>query len=34
VTPSNQPSDWQAEWSTRNVENKRIGTEKKLEPAE
>jgi formate dehydrogenase major subunit len=34
VTPSNQPSDWQAEWNTRNIENKRIGTEKKLEPAE
>jgi formate dehydrogenase major subunit len=34
VAPSNQPSDWQAEWNTRNVENKRIGTDKKLEPAE
>jgi formate dehydrogenase major subunit len=34
VKPSNQPSDWQAEWNTRNIENKRISTEKKLEPAE
>jgi len=34
VTPSNQPSDWQSEWTSRNIENKRIDTEKKLEPAE
>jgi formate dehydrogenase major subunit len=34
VMPSNQPSEWQAEWNARNVENKRIDTEKKLEPAE
>jgi formate dehydrogenase major subunit len=34
VTPSNQPSDWQAEWNTRNIENKRIGTESSMEPAE
>ncbi len=34
VMPSNQPSDWQSEWNIRNVESKRISTEKKLEPAE
>ena len=34
VMPSNQPSDWQSEWNTRNIESKRISTEKKLEPAE
>ena len=33
VTTSNHQSDWQAEWETREVENKRIGT-KRLEPAE
>jgi formate dehydrogenase major subunit len=30
---SNHPSDWQAEWTVRNTENKRIA-DKKLEPAE
>ncbi|SFV27711.1 formate dehydrogenase alpha subunit [Hyphomicrobium facile] len=34
VTVSNHPSEWQAEWQEREVENKRIGKEKKLEPAE
>ncbi len=33
VTTSNQPSDWQAEWKSRNSENKRIGG-KAMEPAE
>ncbi|MEQ1669347.1 MAG: formate dehydrogenase subunit alpha [Hyphomicrobium sp.] len=33
VTTSNQPSDWQAEWKTRNEDNKRIAV-KTLEPAE
>jgi formate dehydrogenase major subunit len=33
VTISNHQSEWQEEWNTREVENKRIGT-KKLEPAE
>ena len=34
VTVANHPSEWQEEWETREVENKRIGKEKKLEPAE
>ena len=34
VTVSNHPSDWQAEWNTRDVANKRIAKPKKLEPAE
>ncbi|NOT71235.1 MAG: formate dehydrogenase subunit alpha [Hyphomicrobium sp.] len=33
ATTSNQPSDWQAEWKTRNEDNKRIAV-KTLEPAE
>ena len=33
VTVSNHPSEWQEEWETREVENKRIG-KKKMEPAE
>jgi formate dehydrogenase major subunit len=33
VTISNHQSEWQEEWNTREVENKRIG-KKKLEPAE
>lgn len=34
VTVANHPSVWQEEWETREVENKRIGAKKKLEPAE
>ena len=34
VTVSNHPSEWQEEWQEREVENKRISKEKKLEPAE
>ncbi|MGQ0456932.1 MAG: formate dehydrogenase subunit alpha, partial [Hyphomicrobium sp.] len=34
VTISNRPSEWQEEWETRDVENKRISKEKRLEPAE
>ena len=34
VTVSNHPSEWQEEWGVREVENKRIGKEKALEPAE
>ena len=34
VTVSNHPSEWQEEWGVREIENKRIGKEKKLEPAE
>lgn len=34
VTVANHPSDWQEEWGTREIENKRIGAKKKLEPAE
>ena len=33
VTVSNHPSNWQAEWTVRNKENKRVGG-KSLEPAE
>ncbi|MBA2127032.1 formate dehydrogenase subunit alpha [Hyphomicrobium methylovorum] len=34
VLVSNHQSDWQAEWEERELENKRIAKEKKLEPAE
>ena len=34
VAISNRPSEWQEEWETREVENKRIGTNRQLEPAE
>jgi formate dehydrogenase major subunit len=34
VRPTNHPSEWQDEREERNIENKRIATEKKLEPAE
>ena len=34
VTVSNHPSDWQTEWNEREIENKRIGKEQALEPAE
>ena len=34
VTVSNHPSEWQEEWGVREIENKRIGKEKALEPAE
>ncbi|PPD01969.1 MAG: formate dehydrogenase subunit alpha [Hyphomicrobium sp.] len=34
VMISNRPSEWQEEWGTREVENKRVGHDKALEPAE
>jgi formate dehydrogenase major subunit len=34
VRPTNHPSEWQEEREERNIENKRIAPEKKLEPAE
>ena len=34
VTVSNHPSEWQEEWGAREVGNKRIAKDKKLEPAE
>ncbi len=34
VTVSNAPSDWQEVWQERDVENKRISKDMKLEPAE
>ena len=34
VNVSNAPSDWQEEWEAREVENKRISKEARLEPAE
>ena len=34
VTVSNHPSEWQEEWEEREIENKRISKEKRLEPAE
>jgi formate dehydrogenase major subunit len=34
VTVSNHPSDWQADWGTRDEKNRRIGTDKAMEPAE
>lgn len=34
VMVSNAPSDWQEEWEAREVENKRISKEKRMEPAE
>jgi formate dehydrogenase major subunit len=34
VMISNRPSEWQEEWGTREVENKRVGQDKALEPAE
>ena len=34
VTVSNHPSEWQEEWEEREIENKRISKEKRMEPAE
>ena len=34
VNVSNRPSDWQSEWEERDVKNRRIGTDKAMEPAE